>query len=257
MLRDYDRVISFLYPMTIPAHNAKIFYKKHYTYYDVGLAYPKLFRSFSERAAMRLIGWLTKMTVRNADDAISISNFLSNELKRETGLKSKVKYVKIDRGRFNLTVDREKTAAVAKKYGLEHPTLLYVGRISPHKGVHLLIKAFNIVRETLPKAKLLVVGKHTFDSYSKELKRLDKGGVVFTGFIPDEELPYYYNACDIYATGSLWEGFDMPAVEAQYCGKEVVAFDVGSHREVVKKGILVKEGDIKAFADAIVKLAKK
>lgn len=256
MLKGYDRVISFLYPMTVPASKAKKRYKLRYTYYDVGLAYPKLFKSFSERTAMKLIGWLTKITVKNADDAISISGFLSKELKRETGLQSTVKYVKIDKERFNLKVDKQKTEAVVKKYGLEHPTLLYVGRISPHKGVHLLIRAFNIVKEKFPKAKLLVVGKHTFDSYSNELKKLDKGGIIFTGFIPDEELPYYYNACDIYVTASLWEGFDMPAVEAQYCGKNVVAFDVGSHREVVKKGILVKEGDIKAFADAVIKLIK-
>jgi glycosyltransferase involved in cell wall biosynthesis len=257
MLKDYDRVISFLYPMTIPAHNARIFYKTHYTYYDVGLAYPRLFRSFSERLAMRLIIWLTKMTVRNADDAISISKFLSSELKKDTGLESKIKYVRIDKERFNLHVDNKKTDAVKKKYALSKPTLLYVGRISPHKGVHLLLKAFNIVKETLPKAKLLVVGKHTFDAYSKELQKLDKGNVIFTGFIPDEDLPYYYNACDLYVSASLWEGFNMPAVEAQYCGKNVVAFDVGSHKEVVKDGKLVKEGDVKAFADAIIGLCKK
>jgi glycosyltransferase involved in cell wall biosynthesis len=256
MLEGYDQIICFLYPMTIPASIARKRYGKHYTYYDVGIAYPRLFSSLAERAAMRMIGWLTKKTVKNADDAISISKFLSRELEKYTGLHSKVKYVKIDKKRFNLNVDRVKTEAVRKKYGLEKPTLLYVGRISPHKGVHLLIRAFNTVKKTLPKAKLLIVGKHTFDSYSGELEKLDTSGVIFTGFIPDDELPYYYSACDIYATGSLWEGFDMPAVEAQLCGKKVVAFDVGSHPEVVKNGILVKEGDIEAFANAIVKLAK-
>ena len=77
---------------------------------------------------------------------------------------------------------------------------------------------------------------------------------IFTGFVPDEELPYYYGACDLYVTASLWEGFDMPAVEAQLCGKKVVAFDIGSHPEVVKKGKLVREGDVKGFAEAVVKV---
>jgi glycosyltransferase involved in cell wall biosynthesis len=256
MLNNYDRVISFLYPMTIPAYLAKKFHRKHYTYYDVGLAYPRLFRSLTERMAMMMIKFFTKITVQNANDAVSISRFLSRELKKDAGLNSKIKYVRIDSQRFNLKVNKKKTDAIRKKYGLKHPTILYVGRISPHKSVHLLIKAFNIVRARIPEARLLIVGKHTFDSYSKELKALDKGGITFAGFIPDEDLPYYYSACDIYATASLWEGFDMPAVEAQYCGKKVIAFDVGSHPEVVKKGMLVKEGDVKAFAEAIIKLAK-
>ena len=67
----------------------------------------------------------------------------------------------------------------------------------------------------------------------------------------------FYSACDCYVTASLWEGFDMPVVEAQACGKSVVAFNVCSHPEVVKKGILVKPKDINGFANAIIKLLKK
>ncbi|MFH1182173.1 MAG: glycosyltransferase [Candidatus Woesearchaeota archaeon] len=234
MLKGYDWIICFLYPMTIPAWLAKKRYGKHYTYYDVGLAYPKLFRGFAERTAMKLINFFTKITVKNADDAISISRFLSNELKKETGLRSRVKYVKIDRSRFNLNVDEKKTEAVRKKYGLGKPTLLYVGRISPHKGIHLLIRAFNIVRRKFPKAKLLVIGKHTFDSYSKELEKLDNGGVIFTGFIPDEDLPHYYNACDLYVTASLWEGFNMPIcltpdskIKTDQGFKDIISLQIG------------------------------
>jgi 1,2-diacylglycerol 3-alpha-glucosyltransferase len=256
-LKKYNSVISFLYPMTVPAALAKALYRKHYTYYDVGLAYPKLFRSFTERVAIHFQKLLTKITVANADDAVSISKFCGEELKKLTGLQSKVRYVAIDKKRFNKSINKNKIAAVKKKYGLTKPTLLYIGRISPHKGIHLLLQAFNIVKKEFPKAKLLIVGKHTFGKYSQELKKISSSSVVFTGFIPDEELPYYYGACDLYVTASLWEGFDMPAVEAQSCGKKVVAFDVGSHPEVVKKGTLVREGNVKGFAAAVIKELKK
>ena len=72
----------------------------------------------------------------------------------------------------------------------------------------------------------------------------------------DKELPYYYAACDLYVTASLWEGFNLPVAEAQACGKRAVAFDVCSHPEVVKNGILVKENDNEAFADAVISLLK-
>ncbi len=256
MVKDCDEVISFLYPMTIAGTTANKYYKRRYVYYNMGVAYPRLFGSVFEKAYMMLFNTLTNFTVKNADDAISISGFLRQQLKNETGLDSKVKYVKVDSKIYNKKLSKAKIAAVAKKHKLKKPVLLYVGRLSPHKGVHLLLKAFRIVKQKIPTATLLVVGKPTFDSYSKKLQELSKeiGSVIFTGFVPDEELPYYFGACDIYTTATLWEGFDIPVVSAQMCGKKVVAFDVGSHPEVVKDGILVKEGDAKAFADAVLKL---
>ncbi len=258
MLQDCDEAISFLYPMTIIGTTASKYYKRRYVYYNMGVAYPRLFSSVFERAYMRLFNTLTNFTVKNADDAISISSFLRETLKKETGLDSKVKYVKVDGKIYNKHLSNEKTAAVVKKHSLKSPVLLYVGRISPHKGVHLLLEAFRIVKGKMPSATLVVVGKPTFDSYSKKLQELSKeiGSVIFTGFVPDEELPYYFGACDIYTTATLWEGFDIPAVSAQMCGKKVVAFDVGSHPEVVKDGLLVKEGDVKGFAEAVLKLVK-
>ena len=256
-LRNYDRMIVFLYPMTLPAFLAKILFWRKYTYYDVGLAYPKLFKSLPERWGMRFIGLMTKITVRNADAAVSISKFCSDELRKDTGLRSKVKYVTIDTQRFNKKVDKKKIAAVRKKYNLQKPTLLYIGRISPHKGIHLLLRSFAIVKKEFPKATLLIVGKHTFGSYSEKLKKMGGKNVIFTGFVPDEELPYYYGASDLYVTASLWEGFDMPIKEAQACGKKVVAFDVGSHKEVTQGGLLVEKCNVEGFAKAITKLMKK
>ncbi len=258
MVKDFDEVVSFLYPMTIAGTTANKYYKRRYVYYNMGVAYPRLFGSLFERAYMRLFNTLTNFTVKNADDAISISNFLRQQLKKETGLDSKVKYVKVDGKSYNRKPSKAKTAEIAKRHKLKSPVLLYVGRLSPHKGVHLLLEAFRIIKGKMPSATLVVVGKPTFDSYSKRLQELSKeiGSVIFTGFVPDEELPYYFGACDIYTTATLWEGFDIPAVSAQMCGKKVVAFDVGSHPEVVKNGILVKEGDVKGFAEAVVKLLK-
>ena len=113
------------------------------------------------------------------------------------------------------------------------------------------------MQKEYPKAKLIIVGKHTFPKYTKKLKKMANKDVIFTGFIADNELPYYYAACDIYTTASLWEGFDIPIVEAYNMGKPTVAFNIGSHPEVVKKGILVKKNDVKGFAKAIIKLIKK
>ena len=80
--------------------------------------------------------------------------------------------------------------------------------------------------------------------------------IIFTGFVDDNELPHYYAACDVYVTASLWEGFNLPAAEAQACGKKVVAFDIGSNPEIIKNGKLIKKYDIKGFADAVLGMIK-
>ena len=256
-LKYFDLVIAYFYPLTWIASRAKKKYGIKYTYWNAGVAYPYLFRNFFERLYMRLFLYFVKLSVKNADSAISISKFMQGELKRETGLDSTVKYIEIDKKRFYPGIDGSR---IREKYGINNndPVLLYVGRISPHKGIDLLIKSFNLVLEKKPNAKLLVVGKQTFGSYTEELKELaneiNPESIIFTGFVSDDELPYYYAACDVYTTASLWEGFDIPIAEANACGKPAVAFDLCSHPEVIEKGELVKPKDIEGFAKAILKI---
>jgi 1,2-diacylglycerol 3-alpha-glucosyltransferase len=255
ILKRYDLVISHLYPMNILGYKAKKQNKRlKYIYHNAGVGIVNAY-SFSEKFYLRIFNYFTNKSIKNADKIISISNFLKKELKKETGIDSKVEYVPIDKKRFNKKLSGKK---IRKKYNLKNePVLLYIGRISPHKGIHLLIKAFKLVQKKYPKTKLIIIGKHTFPKYTRKLKKISDNNVIFTGFVKDKELPYYYAACDVYTTASLWEGFDIPIVEAYMMGKPTVAFDIGSHQEVIKKGILVKENNALSFANAIIKLLKK
>jgi glycosyltransferase involved in cell wall biosynthesis len=256
-LREFDVIYSHQYPMNWIAYLAKRFYGIKYIYYNHAIAPPEAFSSLIERIYIRLISFLANWTIRKADEAISISRYLQQQLKKETGLDSEVVYNKIDTQRFYQGIDR---SAVRDKHQLGNaPLVLYVGRISPHKGIHLLIEAFSLVRRQIPRAKLLVVGKHTFPSYSRKIGGMADNSVIFAGYVPDEELPSYYAACDVYATATMWEGFNLPLVEAQACGKPVVAFNLGPHPEVIKDkatGLLIPPADTAAFAEAIVKLLK-
>jgi len=251
-LRGFDRIVCHHYPLTVLGRLAKKRLGKTYVYYDHGIAPAKLFSSIVEKTYQALVRRLTIKTVRNADEAISVSSFLSGILAAETGLKSLVEYNKIDGSRFKKGIPG---GAIRARYRFgQDPVCLFVGRVSPHKGVHRLIEIFGGVLREVPDAKLLIAGAETFPRYARKLRRRARSigprAIVFAGFVPDDDLPLTYGAADLYVTASLWEGFDLPMAEAAACGKPAVAFDAGAHREVMREGRLV-DTDGK-FAAAVV-----
>ncbi|MDP3766154.1 MAG: glycosyltransferase family 4 protein [Nanoarchaeota archaeon] len=254
-LKAYNMIISHFYPMNWFAYYAKKKYNIKYIYYNHGIVYSGLFSNYFERLYIRLFAFFNRLSLKNIDSAVSISKFMQNELKKETGINSKVVYNKIDNKRFKRGINGSK---IRKNLGVKdnEKLLLFIGRLSPHKNVHSLLEIFNIVNEKIPNTRLLIIGKPTFPNYYKKLKNMANKNVIFREFVDDNELPYYYAACDLYVTASLWEGFNLPAAEAQSCGKKVVAFGICSHPEIIKNGLLVKKNDSQEFANAVIKLLR-
>ena len=253
-LKEYNLIISHQYPMNLIASKAKKKYGIKYIYHNHGVGYSELFTNPFEKLYMKLFGFFNDLSLKNTDSAVSVSKFLQSELKKETGIDSKVAYNKID-PRYKKGIDGSK---IRKKLGIKNneKLLFFIGRLSPHKNIHALLKIFDIVNEKLPNAKLLIAGKPTFKKYYEELKSSANKSVIFKESVDDRKLPSYYAACDLYVTASLWEGFNLPIAEAQACGKKAVAFKIGSHPEVVSDGILIDKNDVKGFADAIINLLK-
>jgi 1,2-diacylglycerol 3-alpha-glucosyltransferase len=218
-------------------------------YEDFRLLYPKLI----ERIYAMVMCESIYLPVKKFDYFITNSLFSANILRNRLGVEDiAIIYPKIDESKFNEKLDGK---VVREKYKLEdNPLLLFVGRIVPSKGIHLLIEAFKLVRQKIPNAKLIIVGDTSYKNYFLKLKSLVDDSIIFAGYVPDEELPQYYAACDLYVTCSLWEGFNRPLAEAKMCHKPVVAFDIGPHKEVHVNGLLVRVGDIKKFADSIIEV---
>ncbi len=85
----------------------------------------------------------------------------------------------------------------------------------------------------------------TKNNLDRIIKRRNLNRAInFLGFIDEEKLPNYYNACDLFVTASEWEGFGLPIIEAFACGKPVVARDayaMTEHIEGSKAGELFRD----------------
>lgn len=170
--------------------------------------------------------------------------------------------------------------------------LLFVGRVSPEKGVHVLIRALQIIDRTCPSVHLTIVGpigsapvefmielnedpkvrdlaqfygEHSQNAsyYYKRLNQLIRDDlrskIHFMGGQPYHRLSEFYQNCDIFVTPSFTEAGATSLIEAMAFGNPVVASRVGGINNVVvdgETGILCDSGDEKALADAVITLIR-
>ena len=145
--------------------------------------------------------------------------------------------------------------AVAERYGLRRPFVLFVGALQARKNLPRLFAAMTRVRRSAPQLNLAVVGRSVW-GYPSAHELAEQaglvGGVQVLGHVEDRDLPWLYNAASLLCLPSLYEGFGLPALEAMSCGTPVVCSDVPALAEVTGgAALLVDPRDVDAIARAI------
>jgi len=182
----------------------------------------------------------------------------------------------------------EAFSRTSRDSGPDHPSprrLLYVGRISPEKGVHDLLDAFELILRQYPDTSLTLVGPEWIaprdiivnlcleadridslapfyeDGYLMQLrKRLSPEAaqrITFAGLVAHNAVAAYYGHADIYVSPSLYESFGVSIIEAMAAGLPVVATGVGAVPEVISHGhtgLLVEAANPPAIAKAVINL---
>jgi glycosyltransferase involved in cell wall biosynthesis len=122
---------------------------------------------------------------------------------------------------------------------------LFVGRLSPNKAQHDLVKAFAAYRRFHdPNARLHLVGGTSSHAYLTALEKfvieagLD-GSVDITGAVSDEEKHAYFEAADVYVVCSEHEGFCVPLLEAMHHRVPIVAYAAAAVPETLGTGGLL------------------
>ena len=144
---------------------------------------------------------------------------------------------------------------VAERFGIEGRFILTVNFFRPRKNAPILAAAFmELKRRRAPVDKLVFVGAASETLRLTILKAAKEHAneVVFTGYLPDEWLPTFYSAADVFAFPSRYEGFGLPVLEAMACGTPVVAGDAPAVNEIVgDAALLVPPNDWRRLAEAL------
>lgn len=190
-----------------------------------------------------------------ADGLVAVSHFNADELRAISGRQAEVIPILFDRDRLGPPGAGQN--APERRGSRAGPTILFVGRLTPHKRQDLVIRAFAEYRRRRPEARLMLVGHPVSPAYGQALAELADGlapgAVSFEAGLTVEELAERYRAADAFLCLSEHEGFCIPLLEAFHFGVPVLARDTGAVGEVTgDAGVLLSaEDDIATVAEAL------
>ena len=226
------------------------------------LRYPSAFRPFN-RSYLSLI---TKASTRRAARVIAVSASTRQDVITLLGVPAD-RVIAIPNGitpEFS-PADPGEVSAFRQRAGLPERYILFLGTLEPRKNLVRLLEAYALLRSwdqgssaaaSAPAVPPLVIAGAKGWFYQEIFARVDDLGladqVVFPGFVPVEELPWWYRGAELFVYPSLFEGFGLPVLEAMACGTPTITSRASSLPEVAGEGaILVDPEDVKQLAEAI------
>jgi len=237
----------------VPAHALPLVHprKTVTTCHDIGFErFPELYSPLE----LRYHRFSMRLAIKKAIKIITPSEFTKNEI-IEFYRADPRKFVVIPHGynkeRYKVIEDigggkseegqrgvEGSAGAVLKKYKIQRPFILYIGRLEKKKNTAGLIEAFHelgIRNQESGKLKLVLVGEpgYGFFEVEEKIKKYNlEDKVIMPGWVSEEELPYLFYTAELFILPSFYEGFGLPVLEAMACGTPVVASRVASIPEV-------------------------
>jgi len=216
------------------------------------------FHEFHPRNRLKWLDGLPQ-ALEKASAIITISEFCQREIMEIFNVsESRISVIPNGVSEEFSPVSVEVGNQILKKYGLIYGQyFLSVCTLEPRKNLSTLVKAYIQLPEDIRQAVPLVLvglsgwGRENLKTYMGELGV--KGHLIFTGYVPQEDLPGLYGGATAFAYPSLYEGFGMPAIEALACGAISLLSDAEALIEVAGTAARhLPAKDVIAWRDAMV-----
>jgi glycosyltransferase involved in cell wall biosynthesis len=223
------------------------------------LAFEHLPETFNRRSWMQL-RLTVRRTARRAAHIITVSEYSRRDISKTYGIAPKRITVTPEAAppHFAPVTNETELKKIRESYGIRKDYILSLCSIQPRKNLVRLIEAYSCLRRVRPEVKLpqlVLAGKRgwldneTFRA--AEQNSLDKD-ILFTGYVPERNLPALYSGAVCFVYPSYFEGFGLPVVEAMQCGVPVIAGNRTSLPEVVgEAGLLFDPFDTQALVEAL------
>lgn len=148
---------------------------------------------------------------------------------------------------------------ISDNYKIEDSFIFYVGGFSSRKNVKSLILSFSSIKNDLKlHHKLVIAGSLRDDGMKLKELVINLGlndDIIFLGYIADDVLPIFYNACECFVYPSLYEGFGLPPLEAMSCSAPVITSNKTSIPEVTSdSALLIDPFDNDSISSCLLKL---
>lgn len=269
--RMVQRFINLVRPDVINGHMPVPFIADAAARASVGMQVPYVLTYHNDLTGSDPLTWafgqcyyplLGSRTLCLADMIVATSEYYASRSPHLSKHHQKLRYAApgVDLKRFG----GDRSDFLRRKHHLNsEKILLYVGHLdreSRHKGVCYLIQALKIIRASVD-ARLILAGRGNYIDHYRELAAREGvlEDIIFTGFVPEDEMPLYFNSADLLILPSCdrAEGFGMVLIEAQACGTPVIGTDIGGIPYAVEDGmtgLIVPPGDIRKLAAAVTTL---
>lgn len=218
------------------------------------------FHSVSSDFPYRLFGALLRPLYRRLDHRLAVSIVARDYIQRHFPGPVEILPNGVDLERFRPRMSADGANGSNGPNGEDRaPTIVFVGRLDPRKGLSDLIDACAILRRLDVRFRLVVVGDGPLrERMERKARRALEGQVEFVGRVDQERLPSFYAAADVFCTPARsGESFGLVLLEAMSTGVPIVATSLPGYRTVLtpeREGLLVNPRDPASMALALRRL---
>ena len=193
----------------------------------------------------KLMEQVHRMRLWGTNAAIAVSRSTAEQMRRKWGARRvSIIYNGVDAPGLRAAVHKHRVPTEP-----DAPRILSLSRLSPEKGIDVLIEAFAQLRTVYPKAHLEIAGEGDLaDTLAQQVRELHiSDAVTFSGFVDPLEA---MGRSDMVVQLSIWENCSYTLLDAKAAGLKTVATDVGGNPEILDPNELVNRRQ-NAFCDSV------